>query len=174
MEYRRRRVTADEVTRYVRDARIIRNVDFAGLELGDMVLEDKVFWLCNLPRIHLHRVRLKNVKIRLSFFDFGVFERCQTIGCDIRNSVFAGSHLAACRLEETVMHRANFVGVEMRDSLFLASDLYATRFTAARLERVTFRDCNLKRVQFRRALLSRTDFPASNPREAYMEEALRR
>ncbi len=139
-----------------------------------MVLEDKVFWLCNLSHIRMRRVRLKNVKIRLSFFDFGTFERCQAVRCDIRNSVFAGSHFVACRIEETLMHRDNFLGVEAHDSLFLASDLYASHFTAARLERVTFRDCNVKRVEFRFALLSRTDFPASNPREAYMQEALRR
>jgi uncharacterized protein YjbI with pentapeptide repeats len=167
-------VTADQVTSLVRDARVIRNVDFSGLELEDMVLEDKVFWFCNLPRIRMRRVRLTNVKIRLCFFDFGTFERCQAVRCDIRNSVFAGSRLVACRTEESLMHRDNYVGVEAEDCLFLASDLYASTFTAARLERVTFRDCNLKRVEFRRALLSRTDFPASNPREAYMEEALRR
>lgn len=167
-------MTAEQLTSYVRDTRIIRDVDFRGLVLTDLVLEDKVFWLCNLPGIRMHRVRLKNVKIRLSFFDFGSFERCQTIQCDIRNSVFAGSHLAACRIEDSVMHRVSFVGVEVRDSLFLASDLYASCLTSSRLERVTFRDCNLKRVEFRHALLSRTDFPASNPREAYMEEVLRR
>lgn len=167
-------MTADEVSRLVRDTRIIRNIDFRGLELRDMVLEDKVFWLCNLSRLRLHRVRLQNVKIRMSFFDFGEFERCQAVRCDIRNSVFAGSRFVACRVEETLMHRDNFVGIEASDTLFLASDLYVSDFTAARLERVTFRDCNVKRVGFRRTLLSRTDFPASNPQEAYMEEALRR
>ena len=167
-------MTAEQVASYVREARVIRNVDFGGLELTDMVLEDKVFWFCNLPRIRMRRVRLKNVKIRLSFFDFGAFERCQTVHCDIRNSVFAGSQIDACRIEDTMLHRTSFVGVDVRDSLFVSSDLYASAFTSAVLERVTFKDCNLKRVEFRRALLSRTDFPASNPREAYMEEALRR
>ena len=167
-------MTADQVTRLVREERIIRGVDFRGLVLEDMVLADKVFWFCNLSRIQMRRVRIENVKIRLSFFDFGSFDSCQAIRCDIRNSVFAGSRFAACRVEETLMHRDNFLGVETSESLFLASDLYASCFTAARLEGVTFRDCNLKRVEFRRALLSRTDFPASNPGEAYMEEALRR
>jgi uncharacterized protein YjbI with pentapeptide repeats len=167
-------VTAAEVKELVRTTRVIRNVDFEGLELADMVLEDKGFWLCNLPRIRMHRVRMHNVKVRLSFFDFGDFERCQVVGCDIRNSVFAGSRLAACRVEESNLHRVSFVGVDMRECLFLASDLYASRFTSSRIEGVTYRDCNLKRVQFRRAVLSRTDFPSSNPREAYMAEALRR
>jgi uncharacterized protein YjbI with pentapeptide repeats len=167
-------VNAAEVQELVRTSRIIRGVDFSGLELADLVLEDKVFWLCNLPGIRMRRVRLHNVKVRLSFFDFGEFERCQVVGCDIRNSVFAGSRLTACRVEESNLHRVSFVGVDIRESLFLASDLYASRFTSSRVEGVTFRDCNLKRVQFRRALVIRTDFPASNPREAYMAEALRR
>lgn len=174
MRYRHLAVTADQVARLLRETRIIRNLDFRGLELHDVVLEDKVFWLCNLSGVQMRRVRLKNVKIRMSFFDFGLFEDCEAVLCDIRNSVFAGSRVLACRVEETLMHRDNFVGVEVRDSLFLASDLYASRFTAARLEGVTFRDCNVKRVEFRRAVLSRTDFPASNPKEAYMEEAMRR
>jgi uncharacterized protein YjbI with pentapeptide repeats len=149
---------------------ILRDLDLAGIRLEDVDLSHAEISGCRLTAATFVRVKLASARIHLSFLDRATFEDCDFSQAVMQNSVFAGSRLLGCDLQDSEIVQVNFLGIQGTRIRFDHSNLYGSRFIGAVLESVSMRDCNLTRTFFDLPHRDAVDFHSSNTAEAVFQE----
>jgi uncharacterized protein YjbI with pentapeptide repeats len=148
---------------------------FIGLNLAHVPLEglelnNKVFLLVDFNGAPIRNIVTRNLLLHMSYYDYAVFENCETTETKYTNCVFAGTRFTDTLFKGSNMLQNNFNNSVMRNVIFTESDLYNSRFLASDLENTRFHDCNLKNVDFRRSIRRNVTFKYSNHEDAIFDE----
>jgi uncharacterized protein YjbI with pentapeptide repeats len=137
---------------------------FEGVNFGD-----RRFYGCNFTGASFTMCLFSKSVMRISFFDFAVFNDCDFSGSDLQFLSFGGAVIRNCTFENSELVHINYGGAAITDSTFNNSNLYNSRFINADIVHTDFIDCNLKRTSFIKTRQEGVSFKSSNTAEAVFE-----
>ena len=127
----------------------LHDLCLGGIEIEAADLSGREITGCDFTGARFTGVSFTGCRILLSFFENACFVGCDFSRAAMQSSLFAGSYLEDCVLEDCELVQVSFLGVRARRVRFDHSNLYDSRFTGADLAGVTMRDCNLTRGALR-------------------------
>ncbi|MCR4735850.1 MAG: pentapeptide repeat-containing protein [Treponema sp.] len=156
----------NDIYNYIQSHEKIIGLTACGLIFKDIDFSNKQFISCNFYHCTFTNIHCQNVIIRMSFFDFAVFNDCAFINSNILFSSFSGSTFSHTLFTSSDIIQNNFNGIKGFQSSFDNSDLFNSRFIKAILENTSFRNCNIKKTLFQSSVRRNVSFKMSNTREA--------
>jgi uncharacterized protein YjbI with pentapeptide repeats len=162
-----------EIETLLEKEQVLKSLELSGITLENLKLRDKEIWYCNFSHSRFNEVEISDSRLRLTYFDFSLFENCSWTKIDARFTVFAGSQFSNSRFLDSELPRCSFLGIKCINCVFEGLDLYDSRFTSSTVENTNFMDCNLKRVYFNQSKLHRVTFKSSNVEESFFEKVER-
>jgi len=159
----------EAVYNYIRTHDKIVGINASGMIFSDVDLSNKQFFGCNFSHCTFKNLHSENLYIRLSIFDYAVFNDCNLIKNNSLFTSFSGCTFTHTLFTSSDMIQNNFNGVKAYQSSFDNSDFFSTRFIKATLVDTSFRNCNLKKTVFKKSIRTNVSFKMSNTREGIFD-----
>ncbi len=126
----------------------LEGLNFTGITLEDVDLGGRLLRGCCFDHATLRRVRLADASLLQVSLAYATVTELDAPRLTMTACVWARSELSTLELGGSDLLRSNFVAIRASDVNFDGSDLSGSRFSWARFERVSLRDCNLQQVHF--------------------------
>lgn len=159
----------EDIYSYIKKNDKIVGLNAAGLIFSDIDLSKKSFYGCNFTNCTFLNIHSSEIRCRMTFFDFSIFNDCVLQKTNMMFTSFSGCTLSHTVLNYSDLIQDNFNGIKAFQSSFDDSDLFNSRFIQSTLVNTSFRNCNIKKTLFYNSSRTNVSFKMSNTKEAVFE-----